>query len=158
MLKQLYAAAAVSALAISGAAVAAGPLQIVSKILAESRVRAADGSTSVVLGPARRVVPGDRVVFVLSYRNTGTQPIGNIVLDNPVPNGIAYRGPAPNSPTPDVSVDGRIYGPLASLRVRTATGAARAASPDDVTSVRWRLAGSLAAGAKGQFAFQAVLK
>jgi uncharacterized repeat protein (TIGR01451 family) len=157
MFTRLYAAAALSAVVVSTAAVAAGPLQVVSKILAEHRVRAADGSTSVTLVPANKVVPGDRVVFVLAYHNTGGQPIGNLVLDNPVPKGIAYRGPSANSTAPEVSVDGKTYGALGALRVRTASGA-RAASPDDVTNVRWRLAGPLAAGAQGQFSFQAVLK
>ncbi|WP_375396919.1 hypothetical protein [uncultured Sphingomonas sp.] len=157
MIKSVCAAALATA-AVSTAAMAAGPLQVVSKVMAEQRVRAADGSTSVILGPAKKVVPGDRVIFVLAYRNTGRQPISGLVLDNPVPRGIAYRGPAANSPAPDVSVDGKTYGALAALRVRTVAGALRAASPDDVTNVRWRLAGPLAAGAQGQLAFQAVLK
>lgn len=156
MLKHVCAAIALSAIA-STAAVAAGPLQVVSKILAEQRVRAPDGTTAVTLVAAKKAVPGDRMVFLLSYRNTGKQPVGGLVLDNPVPPGIAYRGPAVNSPVPDVSVDGKTYGALATLRVRTPAGA-RAASPDDVTAVRWRLAAPLAAGAQGQFAFQAVLK
>ncbi|MBN8809333.1 MAG: hypothetical protein J0I47_14010 [Sphingomonas sp.] len=149
--------AIVAAAAVSTAAIAAGPLQVTSKILAEHRARAADGTTSETLVAAAKVVPGTRVVFVLEYRNTGRQPLANIVFDNPVPRGIAYRGPAPNSPAPEVSVDGKTYGALAALSVRTPAGA-RPAGPDDVTHVRWRLARPLAPGAQGQFAFQAVLK
>ena len=44
------------------------------------------------------------------------------------------------------------------LRVPMAGGGWRVAAPDDVTHVRWRLDRPLPAGAKGQFAFQAVLK
>jgi hypothetical protein len=102
-------------------------------------------------------VPGDRLVVTLAYRNTGGQPLSDLVLANPVPRGLAYRAPAPGSAEPEVSVDGRSFGPLASLRVATAAGS-RAATPDDVTHVRWRLARPLTAGAQGQFAFQAVLK
>ena len=156
MYQRLCAALAVTAV-VSTAAIASGPLQIVSKVLAEQRVRAGDGSTSVVLGVAKRAVPGDRIVIILEYRNTGRQPLSGLVLNNPVPQGVAYRGPAPSSPTPEVSTDGATYGSLASLRVRTPTGV-RAASPDDVTAVRWRLAAPLAAGAQGKLAFQAVLK
>jgi uncharacterized repeat protein (TIGR01451 family) len=158
MFNRITIAAAVSAAALSTAAIASGPLQITSKVLAETKVRAADGSTSLVLGPVKKVGPGDGVVFVLAYRNTGAQPIGNVVLDNPVPQGIAYRGPSGTSPAPEVSVDGKTYGPLASLDVRTPTGARRAAAPNDVTHVRWRLAAPLTAGAQGQLAFKAVLK
>jgi hypothetical protein len=80
------------------------------------------------------------------------------VLDNPLPRQIAYRSANPGSPAPDVSVDGKTFGSLATLRVRSPDGSTRAASPNDVTSVRWRLASPLAAGSQGQFAFQAVLK
>lgn len=136
---------------------AAGPLVITSKVLVEGRAKAADGTTRITLDPARKVVPGDRVVFVLGYRNTGAQAIDNIVLNNPVPAGLAYRAPAQGSPAPDLSVDGKTYGTLAELRVKTATGL-RPAGADDVTHVRWRLSRPLTAGGQGEFAFQAVLK
>jgi uncharacterized repeat protein (TIGR01451 family) len=146
------------AIAMPFAAHAAGPLVVTSGVMVESKVRAADGTTRVVLAPARRVVPGDRVVLTLAYRNTGAVPLSNIAFDNPVPKGLAYRSPAAGSAAPDLSVDGRSYGPLSTLRVPTAGGGWRAATPDDVTHVRWRLDRPLTAGAKGQFAFQAVLK
>jgi hypothetical protein len=48
---------------------------------------------------------------------------------------------------------GRTGGALGALRVAT-----RHAAAADVTHVRWRLPRALPAGAKGQVAFQAVLK
>lgn len=158
MFKRLSSVVVLSAAALSAAAMAAaGPLQVESKVLAEQRVRAADGSTKVVMGPVRRVVPGDRVVFALVYRNTGKQPISNVVLNNPVPDQVAYRGPSDNQPAPDVSVDGQTFGPLATLRVRDGASL-RAATAADVTHVRWRIAAPIAPGAQGQVSFQAVLK
>ncbi|MET3825316.1 putative repeat protein (TIGR01451 family) [Sphingomonas sp. PvP055] len=147
-----------AALLCAAPALAAGPLQVEAKVLTEQKTRAADGTVRVALVPARRIVPGDRVTFVLAYRNTGAQPIGNVVLDNPVPKGIAYRAPAATSAAPDLSVDGKTFGPLASLRVAAANGTTRAATPDDVTHVRWRLERPITAGAQGQLAFDAVLR
>lgn len=151
---------AVAALALAApfAAHAAGPLVVTSGVMVESKVRAADGSTRVVLAPAKRVVPGDRVVLTLAYRNTGAVPLSDIAFDNPLPKGLAYRSAASGSPAPEVSVDGRSFGALSTLRVPVAGGGWRAATPNDVTHVRWRLDRPLTAGAKGQFAFQAVLK
>jgi len=149
---------ALAAALVTAPAYAGGPIQVSSKVMVEKKVAAKDGTTSVTLAPTKKVVPGDKVVFVLDYRNTGAQPISNLVLDNPVPQQLAYRSPAQGSPTPEVSVDGKTYGELATLRVRTAAGGQRPASPDDVTNVRWRLASPVTAGAHGQFAFQAVLK
>lgn len=154
----VFATAIAAALAAPAAAAANGPLVVESSVLAEHKRAAADGTMQVTLAPAAKVVPGDKVVFVLSYRNVGKQPIGDIVLSNPVPAGIAYRSPASGSPVPDVSVDGTTYGTLAALRVIAPDGGQRAATADDVTHVRWRLQTPLPAGAKGQFSFQAVLK
>ena len=158
---RLFTAAAlgpVLAMALATPAFDAGPLQVASKVLTEKKTAAADGTTRVALVQATKVVPGDKVVFVLDYRNTGTQPLGNVVLDNPVPQQLAYRSAAQGSPTPEVSVDGHTYGELSALRVRTAAGGLRPASPDDVTHVRWRLTSPITAGSHGQLAFQAVLK
>ena len=151
-------ATALSGAVLPPAAHAAGPLAVTSTVMVESKVRGTDGTTRVVLTPARRVVPGDHVVLTLAYQNNGTQPLSNIAFDNAVPKGLAYRNAAPGSAAPQVSVDGRTFGALADLRVPTAGGGWRAAQPDDVTHVRWRLDRPLSAGAKGQFAFQAVLK
>jgi uncharacterized repeat protein (TIGR01451 family) len=140
------------------AAVAAGPLEVTSRVMVESKQRMADGGTRVELAPARHVVPGDKVVFVLAYRNTGSQPLDNIVLANPVPAVLSYRAPAQGSPAPEVSIDGKTYAPLAALHVTAANGTMRAATAEDVTSVRWRLVRPLAAGTAGQFAFQATLR
>ena len=80
-----------AAVALATPVLAAGPLQVTSQVMVEAKQRAADGTTKIALVPARRVVPGDRVVFTLAYRNTGAQPLADLVFDNPVPNGVAYR-------------------------------------------------------------------
>lgn len=149
------------ALAASAGGVAAAseaPLEVASKVFVEVKTAAADGTVRTSLVPAKKAVPGDRVVFVLAYRNTGAQPLDRLVFDNPVPAGIAYRAPAQGSAAPELSTDGKTYGALDTLRVPAAGGGVRAARADDVTHVRWRLNGPLAAKGQGQFAFQAVLK
>ncbi len=154
--RPMIAAALLATAAIAPAA--AGPLQVTSNVFVESRSAAADGTTRIALVKPSRITPGDKVIFVLAYRNTGAQPLANVVLANPLPREISYRSASPGSPAPDVSVDGKTFGSLDSLRVRSLDGSMRAASPNDVTSVRWRLASPIPAGAQGQFAFQAVLK
>lgn len=155
VVSMLFAAIAMMA---SSAALAGGPLVVESHIFAERKVAAADGTVQVKLEPAARAVPGDGIVFVLSYRNTGGQPIGDLVFENPLPQGIAYQAPAAGSPQPELSVDGRTYGALGTLNIAAPGGGRRAATPADVTHVRWRLAAPLAAGGKGEFSFRGRLK
>ncbi|RZM23816.1 MAG: DUF11 domain-containing protein, partial [Sphingomonas sp.] len=104
--------AAILASTAAVASAAAGPLQVTSSIMVEARSAAPDGTTRVTLVKPSRVTPGDKVIFVLAYRNSGAQPLANVVLDNPLPRQIAYRSANPGSPAPDVSVDGKTYGSL----------------------------------------------
>ena len=146
----LLAAAATPALA--------APVQLTTRIMKEQRALAADGTASVRLVPATKAIPGDRLVYILTYRNAGTVPVADLVLDNPLPPSVAYRAPTAGSPAPELSVDGARFGPLATLTARLPQGGSRAAGPDDVRHVRWRVAGPLPAGAQGQVSFKAALK
>lgn len=150
--------AALLAVLLAASPALAGPLTMTTRMMVETRVGAADGTNRMAMIPATRAVPGDRITVVLAYRNTGTAPVGNLVLANPVPRNIAFRGAAAGSAAPDVSVDGKSYGSLDGLRVTTPDGATRPATADDVTHVRWRLSSPVAAGQGGELAFRAVLK
>jgi uncharacterized repeat protein (TIGR01451 family) len=146
-----------AALVAAAPALAAGPLQVTSTVMVQAKQRAADGTTRVALVAPTRVTPGDRVVYTIAYRNTGSQPLAGVVIANPLPKDLAYRAAAAGTPTPEVSTDGVTFGSLGTLTVRTPTGQ-RTATVDDVTHLRWRLATPLTAGAQGQFAFEAVVK
>lgn len=142
---------------LAAATSAAEPLRLDTRMMAERPVAAADGSTRVELVAPDHVGPGDPVVVVVRYRNAGPLPIGGLVVGNPVPRQLAYRA-GRGATMPEVSVDGRTFGPLASLRVPLPDGSARPAVPADVTHVRWRLSRPLTAGGGGEFAFQAVVR
>lgn len=137
---------------------ATGPLQVDTRILVERRVAAPDGTTRLVTVAGGRHAPGDRLVVQLAYRNTGARPLADVVLADPVPGALAYRGAAEGSPPPELSVDGSRFAPLADLAVALPRDGTRPAGDDDVVAVRWRLPGPLAAGASGTLSFRAVLR
>jgi len=120
-------------------------------------VAAADGTVRIVEQPARGAAPGDPVRVVLGYRNTGAVALAGVVLANPVPAGLAYRGPLAGMPEPEVSADGRRFARLAQLSVVAPEGA-RPATAGDVTQVRWRLDRPLAPGAGGSVGFRATVR
>ncbi|MEI9903571.1 MAG: hypothetical protein WDN06_05985 [Asticcacaulis sp.] len=92
------------------AAPRAAPVTLTIKIFREERSTAADGTTSVKLVPAAKAVPGDRLVYVLTYANTGARPVANLVVDYPMPQGVSYRSAAEGSLPPLVSSDGVHFG------------------------------------------------
>ncbi len=143
------------ALAVApGAAQAATPLALQSDVFVE-RTEVADGRTRTTLTAPDTVTPGDRLVFVLHYRNTGSSAATGLVVTNPMHPSVAYQ----DADGAQVSVDGgKSWGTLAAARVRTARGDLRPARPDDVTHIRWKLAGTLPAGASGNLRFRGTVR
>ncbi len=106
---------------------------------------------------ATTVLPEDRLVYRINYRNGTSTPITPFVINNPVPSGAWFTGV--EEAWAVVSVDGgKSFGPLASLRVRGADGKPRVAVSRDVTNVRWTLAQPVKAGASGYVQYYAVVK
>ncbi|MEJ6009221.1 hypothetical protein [Novosphingobium aquae] len=103
--------------------------------------------TARILEPARQLVPGDRVVTVLTWRRES--PGGQFTVANALPRGLYYQGSA--SETEEVSIDGgRNWGKLGLMR----TGS-RYVTAEDVTHVRWRVQSS---GASGRIAYSAIVR
>ncbi len=147
---------AVVALAVSSAAVAAQSVELSSKIQVEKTVTVG-GKQQTVLRDPKPVFPGDHLLITISYRNTGSKPVNDFVVNNPVPTAVQFTGEA--SPGLQVSIDGgRTFGPLAALKVRKADGTMRAAQPIDVTHLRWVLAGAMAPGASGSLNFRGIVR
>lgn len=142
--------------AMSGVPAQAG-IALETKILKAEATAHVSGSGAEQLAPAKKAVPGDPMVYVLAYRNTGTQPVSDIVLDSPVPPSMIYRG-AGTGAQPDVSIDGVRFGRLADLTVTGPGGVSRPARLSDIVHVRWRITAPVQPGAAGEVSFHAALR
>lgn len=155
MFKQLIIFAAATA-AAPAFAQAANPVQLASDVLVERSVTE-NGQTRVSLEEPSAVVPGDTLVFVLRYENTGRQPATNFVITNPLPQAVRYTGTV--DPGASVSVDGgRNWGALSELNVREGDGTLRPARAEDVTHIRWAFAQPIAAGQSGRLMFRGIVR
>jgi uncharacterized repeat protein (TIGR01451 family) len=142
---------------LSIAAMAATQVTLASDVFIERVERDASGRAITVLEPPKSVAPGDRLIFVLSYRNGGDAPANDFLVTNPVPDAVAFAGA--DGTEPEVSVDwGRSWGALSSLTIKLGDGTARPAVPADVTHVRWSIRRALAAGETGKLSFRAVAR
>lgn len=121
----------------------ASPVSLSLTVSKEKRETASDGTTAVTLVPADTIVPGDRLVYVLTYANTGKEPASNLVVDYPLPEGVSYRAAAEGSQRPLVSADGVHFAP--------------SVSPASVKALRWQVPAAVAPGGKGQVSFTATL-
>lgn len=128
-----------------------------TRLFLETYVTGKDGAIERKLAPAATVTPGDRLVYVVTYRNGGRQPATDFVVTNPIPIHVAFAGE--ETAGAEMSVDGgKSWGALTALRITNANGTTRAARREDVTHLRWRIAQPIAAGGGGQVTFKARLK
>lgn len=157
MTKKMIAAAALTLLTLSSFA-----SPIVVQTVAEKEVRTvnADGDVKTTMQPAEAVVPGDEVVYTVTFANEGDEPATNIVVTDPVPAQMRYVENSAFGPGTDItfSVDGgKTFAPRDDLAVTDARGNARPARASDLTHIRWGFRQVLAPGERGYARFKAVL-
>src|SRR5687768_10162669 len=116
----------------AAASAAADAVSLTSQVPVERVRQEADGTSRTVREEPGVVVPGDKLVFLLDYRNGGSEPASGFVVTNPIPGAVAFIGGESEGAT--VSVDGgKSWGALAALKFANADGTSRPATPDDVT-------------------------
>ena len=158
ILKALVLALAGVAVQPSFAASSGVSVNVVAQV--EQTVTAEDGSVHTQLVEPSKVVPGDEVVFTLTYRNDGAEPAENVVIGNPVPPQMRYVGSSASGDDAviEFSADGgRTWGRAGELRIRLGIEE-RQATDADYTNIRWRLTDPVAPGEEGFVRYRAIVK
>ncbi|HMO75056.1 MAG TPA: hypothetical protein PKD99_08745 [Sphingopyxis sp.] len=142
---------------LPGQALAANQVALDNSVFVERVTTDANGKQRVKLEEPKVVVPGDKLVFVLNYRNASAQPVDKFVITNPLPDAVRYADAGDSRPL--VSVDGgKAWGLLTDLTVRQPDGTTRPAQPADVTHIRWAFQQPIPAGASGKLMFRGIVK
>ena len=117
------------------------------------------GETETRLVGAEIVVPGERVVYTITFRNVGEEPADNVIITNPIDDSLTYVDGSAFGPGMDIqfSVDGGVVFASADDLAVTKDGVERPAVAEDFTHVRWVMRSELAVGAQGTARFTAVL-
>ncbi len=148
---------AILVLAAPGAALAANNFELSSDVFVERKIDKPNGKTAIVLEQPKTVIPGDNLVFVVKYKNVGTQPATDFSVTNPLPKAVAFNGTADGKEI--VSVDGgKTWGPLSTLTLTRENGEVRPAMMTDVTHVKWKFDRSLSVGSEGKLVFRGTVK
>ena len=134
-------------------------LDVTTVVQKEEMFVNADGVQEKRLVDANTVVPGERVVYTITFRNTSDQSADNVIITNPIDSNLTYVDGSAFGPGTDIefSVDGgKTWGSPDDLQV-SEEGRDRAAEAADYTHVRWVVKNDLAVGAHGVVRFTAVL-
>lgn len=159
-MKALISSLGLAAPLLAFAIPALAAVELETRAYREVEVASADGEKAKNLEPLERAAPGQEVVYVITYRNSSDEAAQGLVVNNKVPAEMVFVAASARgaNATAEVSVDGRTFGQLASLRVKNSDGSQRRALAADVTALRWTVQGAVAPGASGSVSYRAVLK
>lgn len=134
-------------------------LEIRTDVQKEDVVTAEDGTERVELVNAETVLPGEEVIYTVTFANTSDDVADNVVITNPLPAELTYvEGTAAGDGTRvQFSVDGGVTFAQATDLTVTDEGDVRQASPDEFTHIRWVLTAALMPGETGTATFRARL-
>ena len=149
-------------LLLSGSALAQqGAIQLEHKAEQWESVTDDNGIEQPQLAEAARVLPGEEVLFTVTYTNVGDEAAEDVVITNPVPEHMSYVN---NSATGDnssvtFSVDGGdTFSAPQDLLITDALGAERPAAARDYSHIRWVVDSDVNAGGSGTVQFAAVVE
>ncbi|MEM8984780.1 MAG: hypothetical protein AAGC71_17355 [Pseudomonadota bacterium] len=155
----LFAIATLGFAGLAANAADAGDLEVKTVVQKEAEVVAADGSKSVELVAADAVVPGEEVIYTVTFTNVSDKATDNIVISNPIPSQLTYVYGSAFGPgtTITFSVDGgQTFGSPETLVVVDGD-VERAATTEDFTNIRWEVQNPLNVGQRGFARFRARL-
>jgi len=148
------------ALSLQAVAQEQGHLNVMTTVQKQEVTVNDSGEAETRLVAADSVVPGESVVYTITFQNISDEPAANVVITNPISEDLTY-------------VDGSAFGPGTVIQFSTDggqnfaaadeltvidDGVSRPAGPDDFTHIRWVMQNELAVGAQGTARFTAVLK
>ncbi|MBT8136380.1 MAG: DUF11 domain-containing protein, partial [Gammaproteobacteria bacterium] len=119
------------------------------------------GETATRLVPVTTVVPGDEVIYTITFTNQGEADASSVTITDPVPQEMRYVEGSAFAGGADIrfSVDGgQTFGTAEELMVVAADGSARAARAEDYTHIRWSMRNPLKPGSRGYARFRAQLR
>jgi uncharacterized repeat protein (TIGR01451 family) len=160
--RKSFATALAAALLLPAAALAAPKVELA--ITAEVVVTVEEEGKQVVKHiPAVDILPGETIIYTVSFANTGDEAATNVVIEDPIPEGTAYLpGSATEVGEVTFSIDGGKTFKRPSLltyEITQPNGSKekKVASPEEYTHLRWQIP-QIPAGAKGEVNFKVIVK
>ena len=120
-----------------------------------------DGNTSYDYIEPKTALPGDIMLYIISFENIGADLAEGIVINDPIPNNSKYRidSAIGNNTKITFSIDGgKNFGNPKDLVVKDKNGKEWTAKPESYTHIRWVYKKSLAPGEKGEVSFKTKIK
>lgn len=133
------------------------------KCVAEKEIEIVNekGESEVKRIEAKTVIPGDIVIYTISYTVVNDKTVEDVIIDNPIPQSMVYQKDTAYGYNTDVrfSIDGgKNYDSPEKLKVIDEEGNEKAAMASDYTNIQWTLKDPVKPGKTGWVAYKAQLK
>jgi uncharacterized repeat protein (TIGR01451 family) len=148
---QIALIAFLGALAANALAQDEGHLLVRTVVQKEQVIVDENGEQKVELVDASTVIPGDEVIYTVTFQNISDQAADNVVITNPIAGDLEYVDGSAFGPGSEIvfSVDGgTVFASATELTVEE-NGVARSARPGDFTHIRWQMRNEIPAGSQG---------
>ena len=120
-----------------------------------------EGEIELVRIFAKKILPGDEVIYTIEYVNQGYEAADRVIVSCPIPEGMRYRKFSAVGDGAEIlfSIDnGLTFDEPANLIVRNDEGDVTKAKTRHYTHIRWRLLKHVSAGGSGSVSFRASLE
>jgi uncharacterized repeat protein (TIGR01451 family) len=119
-----------------------------------------DGFEEVVRVHAKKILPGEEIIYTIAYTNLGSDPAEDVVITCPIPARMHYRNLSAEKEGLELlfSVDnGATFDHPESLIVVDKNGKRVLARTKDFTHIKWKIKDTLPPGSFGKVSFKASL-
>jgi uncharacterized repeat protein (TIGR01451 family) len=145
----------------AGASTTTSGLSLTTSLEKLMEVPGGDGEAIAELIPVTVPLPGDEIVYTVTFTNLNTEAVENVRITSVIPTAMRYLAGTAFGPGCQIlfSVDGgRTYGFPTELSVVAEDGSPRVADGADYTHIRWIMQAPLDAGARGFARFGAIVR
>ena len=138
-----------------------GSIVLTNKVFKQVIKKDKDGNTTYDYIEPKTALPGDVMMYTISFENIGSNPAEGIVINDPIPNNSKYRmdSAVGKNTTITFSIDGgKNFGNPDDLVVKDKNGKEWKAKPESYTHIRWVYNKPFAPGETGEVSFKTQIK
>ena len=105
-------------------------------------------------------IPGNTMMYTITFENTGDKPVSGIVINDPLPNNSKYIANTATGENTKItfSADGNNFAVPGKIKLKDKTGKTWTVSADKYTHIRWVYSKNLMPGEIGKVTFKTKIK
>lgn len=137
-----------------------GPIKFTNTVMKEVIEKNNKGEKVIRYVEPVIAIPGNTMMYTITFENIGDKPVSNIVVNDPLPNNSKYLvGTATGRHTTiTYSVDGKYFAVPEKIKIKDKDGKLKIASADKYTHIRWVYKKDLTPGEIGKVTFKTKIR